>query len=247
MNVDIAVVLSREEELPEVDAWLVVDVLRATTTITTWFANGGRRLLPVASPDDARQRRESLGDDWLLLGEQNARPLEGFDLGNSPLVLTPEFLQINPQGIISTTNGTGALLEVARSGRPVYAACARNAYACAQMALNCGEQIGILCAGRHGRVSLDDALCAGLIVDRLMTLSGSAMLNDGGVISYGIWKRTGGNLFPALCASEHAKLLLELGLEADVRFCAEIDCVNTVPVLRNWGDFPAFICETNGE
>jgi 2-phosphosulfolactate phosphatase len=247
MNLEINAVLSPGEPLPEVDIWLVVDVLRATTTITTYFENGGRLLLPCATPDDARALRRELGEDWLLMGERNALPLDGFDVGNSPLTFKHDFVCEHPHAIMSTTNGTGALLKAMKSGRPVYAACARNAKACAQIALSSGDKVGILCAGRYGMTALDDSLCCGLLVDRLMRLNGAALLNDGATIAYSLWKRAAENFHATLCQAEHAKLLLELGLTQDVAFCAEPDQSGFAPALGLWGEHPAFIhnLETN--
>ncbi len=134
------------------------------------------------------------GNKTLLMGERNALPPPGFDLGNSPLELSPSLLASRPAAVMATTNGTRALLKASAAGVPVYAVCARNAEATVRAALETGDRIGILCAGLHGRAALDDTACAGILVEHLVS-SGAADLMDGAQMALSVWREGAQALF----------------------------------------------------
>ena len=231
--VQVEVILSLSEYLPVVDVWLVVDILRASTMIVSWFAAGGGDLYPTVSVEDARRLASSLkeeGETPLLMGEQNAIAPQGFDLGNSPLSLTPELIQRFPCAVMATSNGTKALLKGASTGTPVLVACARNAFAALDTALSKGRHIGIFCSGRKGRPSWDDTLCAGLLVAYLMEHFPDTRLADGARLAHLAWR--GSRDFKAsLKTADHAIFLEKIGYGGDVSFAAEIDAVRVVPEL----------------
>ena len=136
------------EALKKHDARIVVDLLRATTQITTFFDMGGEVLVPVTEVDEAFAMKEKLGEDWKIMGERGGLPAPGFDFGNSPLELqaagAPE------HAIITTSNGTRAIMRAVKDCAHVIAGCARNAEAAAWDALCAGPSVGIICAGRRG-------------------------------------------------------------------------------------------------
>lgn len=241
----IDVVLSPGEPLPSVDVWLVVDMLRATTSIVAFFDGGGAVLAPLRTVEEALDLRKTWGDEWLLAGERGGVPLDGFHRGNSPREML-----VGSAGVrllFTTTNGTEAILRCAATGHPVFAACARNARAAAQEALRRGQRIGIFCAGRHGRSALDDALCAGLLVRRLleegMCLEECApSCGDGAKMVLALWRDLGEERFHEVVGeADHAKVLRRLGMEEDIRFCCGIDRTDLVPRLGVWKDHPAFL------
>jgi 2-phosphosulfolactate phosphatase len=237
----IEALLSPDEPLPRVDAWLVIDILRATTVMTSWFAEGGSELYPVGSVEDARLLRESLrqkGERPLLMGERNAVAPEGFDMGNSPLDITPQRVEAYTCAVMATTNGTKAILRAAETGAPVLVACARNASAAVDLALakssRSENHLGILCSGREGRAAWDDALCAGLLVSRLLKRRWGASLSDGARLAYLTW--AGWENFEAsLRTADHAVFLEGIGLGADVAFAAKIDATDVVPQVKKSG------------
>lgn len=234
------VLLSPHEPLPEADVWLVVDILRATTTITTFFERGGRLLMPVATVEEARALRAE-DPSRLLMGERNALPPEGFDIGNSPRELERELLKGCPFAVMTTTNGTLALARVASEGVPVMAACARNAGAVVGKAISQGERIGILCAGRYGRQALDDTACAGLLTDFFRRLAPALVLDDGARLALTYWREGAGDLESLVRQAAHAGILEEAGLGEDIPFCCAIDCSQMVPVLGNFRGRSAFL------
>lgn len=238
---EVDVVLSPKEKLPEMDTWLVVDILRATTNIVHFFRQGGRMMIPVEELAQARQIRNTYGDDWLLMGERDALPPEGFDLGNSPLEYSRDMLRQKPFAVITTTNGISAILRAGEQGVPVYAACARNASAAVERGLSTGDRIGLLCAGRQGRVAIDDVICCGLMVEILRKMRNDMVMTDGAVMALELWESCFGNLMRGMEHAEHGRVLRELGMEKDIAFSCETDQTEVVPRLSSWERYPAFM------
>jgi 2-phosphosulfolactate phosphatase len=142
---------------------LVIDVLRASTSIVTALTNGCLGVVPVGDPAEAR-RRAAAAPGALLAGERRGEPLAGFDLGNSPLEFTRE--RVGGRLVfLTTSNGTGALLAV-RSAAAVAVAAFVNLGAVAAWAVAGGRDVVVTCAGERGARSLEDEVCAGLLVDR---------------------------------------------------------------------------------
>lgn len=225
-------VLSPGEELPEADSWLVIDILRATTTMDAFFSGGGEVLYPCPSIEEAFVLRDKLsgeGRQILLMGEQNALPPPGFDLGNSPLELLKFGPSKRPEAVMATTNGTSALLKAARSDRPVRPVCARNAGFAARAAREDGGAIGILCAGLHGRSALDDAACAGLLVEMLLA-GGEAELGDGARMALDVW-RSCPDMERQLRRSVHGQRLIGLGFEKDLVFASAVNSSETLSLF----------------
>jgi 2-phosphosulfolactate phosphatase len=138
---------------------VVVDVLRATSTIAQALASGYRRVLCCAEIEEARELRERLGEG-VLAGERLAQAIPGFDLGNSPA----EFVE--PRGetvVLTTTNGTRAVVAAAASADTVLVGSLLNLAAVAQAARGAASGVEVVCAGVDGRFTLDDAYCAGRI------------------------------------------------------------------------------------
>jgi len=241
MAKEIDVVLSPSEDLPAVDVWLVVDILRATTNIVHFFSLGGKLMIPVEKVEEARQIRSLYGEEWLLMGEREALPPKGFDLGNSPLDYSRETLAEHPFAVLTTTNGTRAMLKAMETGAVVFAASARNAAASVERAFNSGEKIGIFCAGRYGRTALDDVLCAGVLVEKSLEKEKDPLLADGARIALNMWEACFGNLRRGVELAGHSHILYDLGMEEDIRFCCDIDQSETVPRLTTWEDYPAFV------
>lgn len=219
------------------DCRLVVDILRATTQITTFFDTGGEVLLPVEHVEESFALRDRLGAEWMLMGERGGLPAPGFDFGNSPLELTnagaPE------HAIITTSNGTRAIMKAAADCSEVRLACARNAEAVAWDALCSGSNIGIICSGRNGEFSMEDAVCAGMIVEKLLALSpkngGEEMtLTDGAIAAMALWHHFGPDITQVCMESEHGRILQNLGFTNDIFFCGEADSTATVPHVAEY-------------
>jgi 2-phosphosulfolactate phosphatase len=194
---------------------VVVDVLRATSTIAQALACGYERVLCCAEIDEARALRAELPDS-LLGGERQAVRVEGFDVGASPR----EFLEPRARTLIlSTTNGTRAILETAQRCDRVLLGSLLNLTAVARAADV--ADVAVVCAGYQGGFALDDAYCAGRIVallggERAHAATAAELL---------------AHAFPSALDGLNARSYGPPGLEEDIAFCAQVDLLDAVPEL----------------
>jgi 2-phosphosulfolactate phosphatase len=194
---------------------VVVDVLRATSTIAQALASGYERVLCAAEIDEARALRASLPDS-LLGGERKAVRVEGFDVGASPR----EFREARARTLIlSTTNGTRAILETAERCERVVLGSLLNLSAVA--AAVGGDDSVVVCAGFQGGFALDDAYCAGRIVELL----GGERTHA--ATAAGLLARA----FPTALDGLNARTYGPAGLEEDIAYCAQEDRLDVVPEL----------------
>jgi 2-phosphosulfolactate phosphatase len=196
---------------------VVVDVLRATSTIAQALASGYERVLCCAEVEEARALRARTPDS-LVGGERNAVRIEGFDVGASPR----EFLEPRARTLIlSTTNGTRAVLAAAERCDEVVVASLLNLGAVASALRARGEDVAVVCAGFKGAFALDDAYCAGRLVQLL-----DADRGDGAIAA---WLVAGA--FPDAAAGLNARTYGPPGLADDIAFCAREDVLDVVPRL----------------
>ena len=211
---------------------VVVDVLRATTTIATALANGAAGAIPVAEPEDAIALGNRLGRDRVLLcGERGSVRIEGFDLDNSPASFTREIVA-GKTLIITTTNGTRAV-RAAGTAASVRTAALVNRAAVAEVLAHEDGDIAIACAGDANGFALEDAIGAGALVDRLRTLISNADLRDGARAAALLYRAVAARLADAIASADHAQALAEKGFAADVARSAELDVLEVVPTLRD--------------
>jgi 2-phosphosulfolactate phosphatase len=150
-------------EATAVPTGIVVDVLRASSTIVQALESGYRRVLCCAEVEEARALREEI-EDAVLAGERQALRVEGFDFGNSPR----NFLEPKAETLIlTTTNGTRAIVEAVADCDVVFVGSLLNLEAVAAAARERGEDVEVVCAGVDGQFALDDAYCAGRIAELL--------------------------------------------------------------------------------
>jgi 2-phosphosulfolactate phosphatase len=222
---------------------VVIDVLRATTTIVYALEAGAKEVIPCREIEEARALAEKYSRPEVLLGgERMGKPIDDFDMGNSP----EEYLSYDVQDktiIFTTTNGTQALSH-ARMAKRIYLAAFVNVSAVVQKLLGL-EELHILCAGTDGEFSEDDIMLAGLIVERLQKLGGMIYeLNAQATTAREYWlgrfalPQTLGaepiepeRLESELRKSRGAKNLIELGYDEDILAAARIDQFKSVPEL----------------
>ncbi|HEX6940349.1 MAG TPA: 2-phosphosulfolactate phosphatase [Longimicrobiales bacterium] len=211
---------------------VVVDVLRATSTIVEALANGARSVSPAPGIDEAVRVAQGVGRDRALLcGERRSLPIEGFDLGNSPREFTRERVE-GKLVVLTTTNGTGAVLASA-SARRVLIGSFLNLGAVADALAGDGGAAVVVCAGRERRFALEDALCAGHLILRLAERGGALELTDSGVAAAELARCCGPDLASVMARSAGGRQLVEAGLEADVEYCATVDRHAVVPELHD--------------
>lgn len=209
---------------------LVVDVLRATSTVVAACAAGCAGVIPVATPEEARAAAVSR-PGLLLAGEQNGEAIPDFDLGNSPLECTPARVG-GRTVVLTTTNGTAAMLK-AREAAAAAVAALTNVSAAAAWAAGRGQDVIVLCAGEKGGFSLEDAVCAGLLVERLCR-AGQGMEPSGEARAAQALGRLYGSRLDRLRAdSTWSRTLTARGRAADVDACLVIDAATMVPVLSD--------------
>ncbi|HAJ94301.1 MAG TPA: hypothetical protein DCM41_05335 [Synergistaceae bacterium] len=233
-------VLIPSERMERHDCRLIVDLLRASTQITTFFDCGGSSLIPCTGKEEALEIKREMGPAWMLMGERDGIMIPGFDFGNSPVEITRRGAPEN--AVITTSNGTKALLAAAEDCPEVRVACARNAEAAAWDAICSGRHICVVASGRNGRFSIEDTVCAGMIIEKMLAMApsngGTEMeLTDGAITAMALWHHFGPDLVPVCMESEHGKILQELGFAEDIFFCGENDSSAVVPYYRKDGKY----------
>jgi 2-phosphosulfolactate phosphatase len=211
---------------------LVVDVIRASTTVVAACAAGCRRVLPVRDREAALRCAAALtAGEALLAGERDGETIPGFALGNSP----HEYVAERVAGrtvVLTTTNGTAAMLESRRAAVAAVAALT-NLEAATRWALEQGRDVIVLCAGEVGRVSLEDVVCAGFVVEGLASAGGTLHPSDGANAARRAADYYRGRLSGLAEDSAWARRLIARGLGADVDACLRLAGLDQVPVLRD--------------
>lgn len=217
---------------------VVIDVLRATTTMSQALAAGAIGIVPVLTIEEAHRQAGMFDPPALTGGERGGRPIDGFDLGNSPADYTAE--RVGGRWIVfTTTNGTRAIHACRGAQRVLLGAFVNLSAVCD--ALSDARQIDIVCAGTRGQITREDVLAAGAITMQLAgeesTSNGTAWeLNDQAHLAMDAWQRqvqhmTGATwLAQLLRRTEGGRNLLDIGLDDDLDWAAELDRLELVPV-----------------
>ena len=217
---------------------IVIDVLRATSTITTVLHNGALRVIPVEEAEGALKTVEGLRGTTAAIsgGERDGAKLEGFDYGNSPL----EYKKADVQGkvlVLCTTNGTRAVKRAAAADA-VYMGCLNNARAVAKKAVADGRDVVILCAGTRRRFSIDDVAAAGAIISRIreiIKISETDEMDDLSNAALYLYQNNRQNLHPLLHVSRPYRILVALNAMHDIEYCFREDILDNVPRYLDGG------------
>jgi 2-phosphosulfolactate phosphatase len=211
---------------------VVIDVLRATTTIVQALAAGAREVVPCLEVEEARQAAAKLGKAAVLGGERGGVAIAGFDLGNSPAEYSPE--RVGGKAVVfTTTNGTRAMQRCKLAGRVLLGAFVNFSAVCREVAGS--DHIALVCAGTDGHVTREDTLLAGAIVDDLGRAK-KVQLNDQALLAADAWQTavrlmTDRPLGMMLRESRGGRNLIETGQENDIDLAAQIDKFDVVPHL----------------
>ena len=208
---------------------VVIDVLRATSTIVAALDNGAAAVVPVRETDEAIAVMHRIGRERVLLcGERASRLIAGFDLDNSPASYTRERVA-GKTLVMTTTNGTRALVEAARGGGTVYCAALTNRGAIADRLAAADGDARLLCAGDEGTLSFEDVLGAGAIVEALLARDRNLALSDEARAAATVYAANAKRLTTAVATGTHARALAAAGFAGDVAACAKIDVSGCVP------------------
>ncbi|MDL2220773.1 2-phosphosulfolactate phosphatase [Eubacteriales bacterium OttesenSCG-928-N14] len=212
---------------------VVIDTLRATSTIITALYNGAEQIYPVQSVEQAMDLAYQMREQGVLLGgERNAEKVQGFDLGNSPL----EYMRRSIDGksiILSTTNGTQAMQKAALA-KDVYIGALLNGVTVASALMHIAGDAVLLCAGTHGNYSMDDIITAGYIIYRMKGFNSQKEIemDDLSASAYQLYKMKKDNLQQELSMCTHYNVLKAKGMDEDLEYCLKRDTVRILPVLR---------------
>ena len=212
---------------------VIIDVLRASSTIVTALANGCRGFIPILSPDKAKKKAQEFEKERVLLGgEREGIKIEGFDLGNSPREYKKEVAK-GKTIIFSTTNGVKTL-EMVKGAHRIIIGSFLNLQAVCDYCTNYKGDISIICAGRKGKFSLEDTACAGMMVNSLRDVfPGDHQEIDANLTAQLLYVKFGNNILEILRKSQHGRYLESIGLGEDLKFCSQLDLFHIVPIFRD--------------
>lgn len=216
---------------------VVIDVLRATTTMITSLLNGCEVIIPVTQPEEGHEVLEEaldsgeLREAYCLGGERGGIIIPGYDLGNSPFEYTPKNIK-GKKLIFCTTNGTLAINKAA-SAKRLFIGAVINGRAVAEKLRQYGESIVLVCAGTKGNFTLEDTLAAGLIIAELVSYKHDLRLSDRAVAALALFHHYQEDLLQAINLSKHAKVLTSLGFTKDIEYSAKSNIFECVPYFKD--------------
>ncbi len=208
---------------------VVIDVLRACSTIQTALEHGANGIIPLAENDDAGRYFGFLdASSMLLCGEKEGKKVEGYKLGNSPLEYDRKTVE-NKTIILKTTNGTRAITR-SSGAREILIGSFLNLTAIVEaLKTQDHSEVLLICSGWNSRLSIEDLLCAGAITHQLFEAHLPDDATDGVKVSYGLYEKFGSNIPALIQSSNHAKRLRDIGFEDDIAYCSQIDVFSSVP------------------
>ncbi len=214
---------------------VVIDILRASSTIVTALAHGASAIYPCLEIEEARQVKAGL-NGALVGGERGGKPISGFDCSNSPADYSQDRVEGRPV-VFTTTNGTRALSHVSDCQEVLVGAFLNLSALCDR--LQSRSHLLLLCAGTNGAITREDVLFAGAVADRLMTESPNHSVNDETMLARAAWRQVAGlagdvkvNLAESLKETLGGRNLLKLGYGDDLSRVADLDRFDIVPRWR---------------
>lgn len=206
---------------------VVIDVLRATSAITTAMFNGVAKIIPIATVEEAQAYKDN---GYMVAAERNGEILAGFDLGNSPF----GYMNAKVKGkiiAITTTNGTQAI-EVAKGAKKVIIGSFLNLDVVVDFLKKEKKDVLFLCAGWKNKFNLEDSLFAGAVANELVNKHNFKTLCDSTIAAMELYKIGKHDLNEFLANSSHRNRLAKLDLERDVKYCLTLNLCPVLPVLE---------------
>lgn len=205
---------------------VVIDILRASSAITTAFFNGVSKMIPVATVEEAQKYKN---EGYLVAAERNAEIVPGFDLGNSPF----GYMSNRVKGktiAITTTNGTQAI-HAAREAKKIIIGSFLNLDTIIEYLKKEKKDVVFLCAGWKNKFNLEDTLFAGAVAEQLIYKYGFNSVCDSTIAAMELYKHAKHDLYGFLSHSSHRNRLEKLDLERDIRYCLTPNQCPVVPVM----------------
>lgn len=220
---------------------VMVDVLRASSTMVTALGNGAKGVIAVEDMDDASKISHNLDSkSFLLSGEKDGITIQGYDLGNSPLEHTEEAVK-GKTIILNTTNGTKAIRRCHLADKIVIGSFL-NLDTIIDHLKGLDDEIVLVCAGWRGRLSLEDLLCAGNIIYELCSGQLPADARDGAKVALGLYEKFGDDIENNIKSSNYAVRLRDIVGEDDLTYCCQRSITQVLPALNE-----GIITDLNGK
>ncbi|MCB2195811.1 MAG: 2-phosphosulfolactate phosphatase [Bacteroidetes bacterium] len=207
---------------------VIVDILRATTIITTLFHNGLNKLIPVKSLDEAKEYKKN---GFLVAAERNGKKVDFADFGNSPFEFTTDKIK-DKTLVYSSTNGTNTI-NIAKQAEQVIIASFLNLSSVSEFLEKQDKDILILCSGWMGDFCTEDFLFAGALSTLLMNTNKFSFNSDSVQVSIDLWNMANQNLSDYIKTIHQYKRLVDFGFQEIVKYCFKIDITKVIPVLDN--------------
>ncbi len=211
---------------------VVIDVLRASSSITTALASGASEVIPVYLPGEARKKSKKFRpDEVFLCGERNGEKLANFDLGNSPLEYNNS--RVKEKIILLTTTNGIRTIELVQKAKEVIIGCFLNIQTIVQYCNSYVGKVLLVCAGDRGNVSLEDTVCAGMMMSLFENRSQKYYFQyDDSLIASYMYREFNNDLIAMMQKSVWGKHLIKMGLKQDLVFCAQENVYNLIPIIK---------------
>ncbi len=206
---------------------VIVDILRATTIITTMFHQGLKKLIPVKDLDEAKKYKEK---GYLISAERNGKKIDFADFSNSPFDFTPENIK-DKTLVYSTTNGTNTI-NMAKKSEQVIIASFLNLTSIAYYLISQKKDVLILCSGWKGDFCTEDFLFAGALSDKLILSKNYSTESDSVLLSIDLWNLSKTDLLKYIKNIFQYKRLIGFGFIDIINYCFQTDITEVIPVLK---------------
>jgi len=212
----------------EVEKYIVViiDIFRATSSITYGINNGAEAIIPVAEVEECLAYQEQY-PHYLLAAERNGEVVAGFDFGNSPFSYTKDKVE-GKTVVLTTTNGTHAL-HLSRNAKKVVIGSFLNLLAINEWLKAQQDDVLLVCAGWKNNFNLEDTIFAGAVANQLIPTG--FIPDDAAIAAYDLYQLAKNDLAGYLKKTSHSERLKKLGIEKDIAFCLQVDIATAIPVL----------------
>lgn len=212
----------------EYEIVVVIDVLRATSAICSAFQNGVKALIPVPTVEEAKEYQAK---GYLVGAERKGQIVEGFDFGNSPYSYMKSEL-VDQEVVLSTTNGTKAI-DVAKDAETVVIGALNNLDALCDWLIKQNKNTLCLCSGWQDKFNLEDTICAGAIMDKLLETGNYTSDEDSSIAAKYLYLSAKDNYMGYLKSSSHRRRLKNLNLNEDIKYCLTPNTTDVIPILKD--------------
>ncbi|MCW3082193.1 2-phosphosulfolactate phosphatase [Segetibacter sp.] len=215
---------------------VIIDVFRATSTISTALYNGAEKVIPVAAVDDCKRLGSQI-PNAVTAGEREGKVIEGLQYGNSPAEYPRSFIE-GKTLVLTTTNGTKLLhMAFAKGCAEVVTGSFTNLSAVCEYLVNENKNVVLGCSGWKDMVNLEDTLFAGAVIDRVKERF--IIHDDASLMAQQIYRLHENNLYKFIQNTTHWHRLAAYGLQKDLHYCITNDIANVLPIFKN-GELVAY-------